>query len=244
MESVITAVLSDCSQNPRVFNVSSKAAMESNCWRFSFTHPDGDAGVEPFCGGGSNWYGWSDGNAVGTLTSPTLKGSGLVVLEYGNCGNAGTVKLYQNDKLIDTASPNPPYLERAETRVQILKFKNGDIMKLKDEDGNAVINLKYFSVACAPTPSPTTAAQPTAALVGESGPKAPNWRINVIKKVHNMQLDGTLKAQFMKLIACSTSTTDSNAQSNCCVEKIGPQDLTPDQEQDHQHKIASFLREM
>ena len=137
-----------CSQNA-LSNFSSlatmKDAMESTGWSFSFDNADGTALAAPSCGGGSNWYGWSDDNAVGTLTSPSLEGSGTATIEYGNCWNAGNVKLYLNDTLIDTAAPNSP------TRSKVFSFANGDIVKLKDEDGNAIVNLKAFTISCALT---------------------------------------------------------------------------------------------
>lgn len=93
-----------------------------------------------------NWYGWSHGAAVGTLTSPPLKGSGTAKIQFGNCWDAGRVKLYLNDQLIDSASPNLP--TGPATRLMNFSFVNGDVVKLKDEDGNAVVNLKSFTVVC------------------------------------------------------------------------------------------------
>ena len=33
----------------------------------------------------------------------------------------------------------------------VFSFANGDIVKLKDEDGNAIVNLKAFTISCALT---------------------------------------------------------------------------------------------
>ena len=57
----------------------------------------------------------------------------------------GSVKLYLNDELIDTAAPNSP--KGPATQSKSFSVQAGDVVKLKD-DGDAVINLKSFTVAC------------------------------------------------------------------------------------------------
>lgn len=134
-----------CADNS-LSDVSSKTSMQSAGWSFDFTNADGASQVAPSCGGGSNWYGWSGGNTVGTLTSPALQGSGTATIEYGNCWDAGSVKLYLNNRLIDTASPNSPKGDTTQKKVFI--FHDGDVVSLKDEDGNAVVNLKALTFEC------------------------------------------------------------------------------------------------
>ena len=88
----------------------------------------------------------SGNDDVGTLSSPALKGAGKATVEFGNCWNAGKVKLYLNDELIDTAVPNSPHGPATQTKT--FTFVAGDVVKIKDEDGNSVINLKSFSIDC------------------------------------------------------------------------------------------------
>jgi len=142
----------DCSD---LSDVSSKASMQTAGWSFSFTHADGHGSVGPHCGNGANWYGWSGGNNVGTLTSPALHGSGTATVEFGNCWNAGNAKLYLNDVLIDTAATNGQRGRAIQSKT--FAFQAGDVVKLKDEDGNAVLDLKSFTINCAaPTTGTTT----------------------------------------------------------------------------------------
>ena len=89
---ITDTVAADCSD---LSDVSSKASMQSAGWSFSFTYADGHAAVGPNCGNGANWYGWSGGNNVGTLTSPALHGSGTATVEFGNCWNAVSSVLYE-----------------------------------------------------------------------------------------------------------------------------------------------------
>ena len=49
------------------------------------------------------WYGWSTASKVGTIFA-ILKGAGKVTVDFGNCWNKGTVKLYLDDNVIATAA--------------------------------------------------------------------------------------------------------------------------------------------
>ena len=73
---------------------------------------------------------------------------------------------------------------------------------------------------------------------------APNWKINIAKKTRRVQLDTNLKVELVKLIACSTSKAITAAQNNCCVEKIGPDNLSVEQQATYKNTIATLLREM
>ena len=95
--------------------------MENAGWSFDIIN--NNLWMDTFCGGGSNYYGWSDGDAVGTVTSPALVGSGNVTIEFGNCWNAGNVTLYLNDELIDKAAPNS-------MQSKTFSFQSGDVVKV------------------------------------------------------------------------------------------------------------------
>ena len=57
--------------------------MQSVGW--SFDIGNSNVWLDDQCGGGVNYYGWSNNNAVGTLTSPPLVGFGTATVEFGNC---------------------------------------------------------------------------------------------------------------------------------------------------------------
>eukprot|EP00757_Euglenozoa_sp_SAG-D1_P021074 gene21074-1162_t len=121
--------------NPNIYDVASKSVMQRKGWTFAFTNDETHLGGS--CGGG--WYGYSGGDAVGTLTSPALKGFGMVIVEFSNCWDAGVVRLYLNDELVEDAYP---YV----TKTKRLNFLHGDVVKLRDESGNSVVNLKSFTI--------------------------------------------------------------------------------------------------
>ena len=84
---------------------------------------------------------------VGVLTK-TLRGRGIAKLEYGNCWNAGKANVYLNGAKIGSSSP--------QTRAETLQFafKNGDKLEVKDEEGNAVVQLIGLSAVCSGSTAP------------------------------------------------------------------------------------------
>ena len=100
--------------------------MESAGW--SFDIGNSNVLLDYHCGGGVNYYGWSNGNAVGTITSPPLVGSGNATVEFGNCWNAGSVKLYLNDELIDTAATDGSKGRAIQSKT--FPFQAGDVVKV------------------------------------------------------------------------------------------------------------------
>ena len=100
-----------------------------------------DAGVAAKCRRGTNWFGWSPYDKVGTV-STTLKGSGEVTLDFGNCWDSGEVKVYLNDELVASAQKNTP------SKIVSFKFRNGDILKLKDEGPNSTIAINDIKFTC------------------------------------------------------------------------------------------------
>lgn len=73
---------------------------------------------------------------------------------------------------------------------------------------------------------------------------APTWKIRIFKKVKKLKLDDTVTAVLMKFIACSTSISYANAQSNCCVEKTVVPLSTEQQMKKYESKISKALCEM
>ena len=69
----------------------SYAAMKAAGWEMSADVIDATHGnIKKSCGNGANWFGWSHGNAVGSI-SRTLQGDGTVELDFGNCWKHGDV---------------------------------------------------------------------------------------------------------------------------------------------------------
>lgn len=111
-------------------------------WTLDFTDKDmTHSGVSAKCGQGFNWFGWSSGTQVG-IASATLKGSGAALLEFGNCWNEGEVNVYVGGIKIATAIANTP------RKTVLFPFKNGPKLEVKDENGNAVVQIKSLKVIC------------------------------------------------------------------------------------------------
>ena len=94
------------------------------------------------CRRGTNWFGWSSYSEVGTL-SATLEGDGLATLDFGNCVSGdGEVKVYLNDKVVDSAQKNTP------SKTVSFNFQDGDILKLRDEGSSSVIVINGITFMC------------------------------------------------------------------------------------------------
>ena len=121
--------------------------MISYGWKFDFTH-DGSVQSKSYkrvgmkCGSKAKWYGWSEHSHVGTLRTSRLKGSGEVTLDFGNCWNAGNVKVYLDATLMATAPAG------RKSVVITFTFTPNSVLKIKDEDGNAVILLNSITFSC------------------------------------------------------------------------------------------------
>ena len=121
--------------------------MEANGWRFDLTHDGSNWNDHTYkqvglkCGPEANWYGWSEHSSVGTL-SAILKGSGEVTIDFGNCWQEGNVKLYLDSALIFTAP------SETKSIIKSFSFTHGSMLKIKDEDGNAVISLNSITFNC------------------------------------------------------------------------------------------------
>ena len=121
--------------------------MEANGWRFDFTHDGSNWNDNTYkqvglkCGPQAKWYGWSEHSNGGTL-SAILKGSGEVTIEFGNCWQEGNVKLYLDSALISTAPSETKSITKS------FSFTHGSMLKIKDEDGNAVVSLNSITFNC------------------------------------------------------------------------------------------------
>ena len=120
--------------------------MKSNGWIFENLTSDMSecmpftSIVSDVCGRDFNWYGWGCGNINGSV-STILRGSGTATLQYGNCWNAGKVNVYLNNtKIISSRS--------ATVELQTFDYRDGDELKIMEEDGNGIIQIMNISFAC------------------------------------------------------------------------------------------------
>ena len=99
-------------------------------------------GVAAKCRRGTNWFGYSGGTKVGTV-STRLQGSGEATLDFGNCWpDYGVVKVYVNDKVVASAQRNTP------SKTVAFNFHDGDILKFRDEGQNSVIAINDVTFRC------------------------------------------------------------------------------------------------
>ena len=129
-----------CAESCKTYDCSSRASLVRAGWKMG--HSDAGAehsGVIARCGGGANWFGWSAGNNVGSI-SITLTTSGIATLDFCNCWNAGVVNVYLDEAKIHSAKPNTP------SKMVEFAVQAGAKLELKDEGGNAVVNLRSFKI--------------------------------------------------------------------------------------------------
>ena len=120
--------------------------MEANGWKLNnITRDeqycmlnDPEATVE--CSADVGWYGWACESSSGTL-STTLKGSGIITIRYGNCWDGGSVNVYLNNTLMDSASGHK-YKEVS------IEYEEGSIVQIVDEGPNSVIKLISITFSC------------------------------------------------------------------------------------------------
>ena len=127
---------------------SSTSAMQEAGWVFSGNMNSLPSDYASHCqtSPASSWYGFANGNAVGTL-SVVLPGSGSGTVDFGNCHTSGTVVLYINDQSVASAPVGTHSL------VAHITFVAGDTLRLSDED-TTIIRLNSIQLNCEGTLSP------------------------------------------------------------------------------------------
>ena len=109
--------------------------------------PDRGDDVRKKCGPQGQWFGYSDGSGVGTVSTKLRKGTLCGKIDFGNCWDAGVVKVYFDDKLIGEAQPNTP-----SKVIEFSILKDGEL-KIRDEGANSVIKFtKFEMVECTSEP--------------------------------------------------------------------------------------------
>ena len=90
------------------------------------------------CGEGSGWYGWKPHGGVGSI-STTFTASGRAELSFGNCWDAGTVKVYLDGTEIASAGPELH-------KTVAFDFNTGSVLSIYDEGYNSVIQISKFKI--------------------------------------------------------------------------------------------------
>ena len=94
------------------------------------------------CGKDLAWYGWKEMSGVGSIIA-TLTTSGRAELSFGNCWDAGTVKVYLDGTEIFGGSAAP---ESGKTVG--FEFQAGNVLSIHDEGANSVIQISEFTIFC------------------------------------------------------------------------------------------------
>ena len=96
--------------------------------------------VRTKCGPEGQWFGYTGGSGVGTVSTKLQKSDYCGKIDFGNCWDAGVVKVYFDDKVIGEAQPN--------TLNKVVTFpipKDGEL-KIRDEGANSVIRFTKFEL--------------------------------------------------------------------------------------------------
>ena len=97
-------------------------------------------GVRTKCGPQGQWFGYTGSSGVGTVSTKLKKTDYCGKIDFGNCWDAGVVKVYFDDKVIGEAQPN--------TLNKVVTFpipKDGEL-KIRDEGANSVIRFTKFEL--------------------------------------------------------------------------------------------------
>ena len=89
---------------------------------------------------GSGWYGWTGGSVVGSISTELTASTKCGRLDFGNCWNAGVVKVYLEGELIGEAGPNTPSI------VISFQLPQDSLLELKDEGENSKIKFNGFEM--------------------------------------------------------------------------------------------------
>jgi len=90
---------------------------------------------------GHHFHAYKNGNGVG-VASKTFAGSGEAKLVFGNCWDAGKTNVYLNGEEIGSAKPHKT------SQIVKFAFESGDKLAVKDEEGNAVVQLVRLVTPC------------------------------------------------------------------------------------------------
>ena len=89
---------------------------------------------------GPQWYGWNGHSDIGSISTTLYKSSKCGKLDFGNCWDTGTVRVYLAGKLIGEAGPNTP------RRLIEFAIPENSLLEIKDEGANSVIKFTSFEM--------------------------------------------------------------------------------------------------
>ena len=94
--------------------------------------------VDEVCG--PEWWGFSSGSGVGTISTMLNRSTKCGRLDFGNCWDTGVVRVYLEGVLIWRATANTPS--------QIISFPlpQDSLLEIKDEGANSVIKFNQFEM--------------------------------------------------------------------------------------------------
>ena len=104
---------------------------------------DSDFYTKKLCSkwGTNNWYGFKQGNAIGSL-STIFNGRGHARLDFGNCWTTGTVKAYLDGIFISFAPGSTP------SKTVEFHFKFGSILKITEENASIISYNSLIIIQC------------------------------------------------------------------------------------------------
>ena len=90
------------------------------------------------CGKDQAWNGYKGASYVGSI-STTFPAPGRAELAFGNCWDAGTVKVYLDGTEIGSAEPESH-------KIVAFDFDAGSVLSIHDEGANSVIQISKFKI--------------------------------------------------------------------------------------------------
>ena len=123
------------------------ASVEADGWSVAFSNPlstelTASTTGNRNCVATGNYYAWTNGSGVGQMIK-TMTGSGTGVLTFGNCGDAGEVKVYMNGAIVAAAATGYPQ------ETYEFTYANGDVLKIRDEGANSVVLMSSLNLTAA-----------------------------------------------------------------------------------------------
>ena len=105
-------------------------------WNPIFTYIDGK------CSPG--WWAFEGLSGVGTISTLLKQSTKCGRLDFGNCWNAGEVRVYLEGELIGEAGANTP------SQIITFPLHQDSLLELKDEGANSVIKFNNFEMVQCP----------------------------------------------------------------------------------------------
>ena len=116
------------------------AIMKENGWSFDLIHSRYDGANKRLLRNCAASHGYSPDHDVGRLTA-TFKGQGTATLIYANCEIQGEVKVFLNDREIDSTTT------KGLKKTKVFSVKRGDTLKIEDHN-HAIFQIYSLTIIC------------------------------------------------------------------------------------------------